>query len=440
MRRPKPDLPLALGALCNVLRTRFERTGRRVDIDRAVAIGEQAVSAARVHHPGRLVCLSNLGLALRARYRHTGGSADLDRESRLEKKLCRALWRRTPNDLVFLSDLSVSLLERFKRTHEINDLNRTVTVGKLALSTIAADHTDRPGVCNNVQVALLTRFEHSGNEDDLVQAIDAGQQALATVSADHPDRAGILATLGQALLVQFDRTTNAEDLDRAIELSREAVAAIPVDHPESAFMLGNFAQMLMVRFRRTDDRGDLEGAIAALREASTAASARITQRIRAAKTWGRYAAVAGNWDEAVEGFAAAVALSVLLAPRELARADQEYRLRELIGLGSEAAAAALQARQAQRAVELFEQGRAVLFSRILHTRSDLSELRREHPQLAREFANLRDIIDDAGDASRRFAGRRDAHRFDQPSVHRPTTRSGRRVRTRPGRNPGAPRF
>ena len=46
-----------------------------------------------------------------------------------------------------------------------------------------------------------------------------------------------------------------------------------------------------------------------------------------------------------------------------------------------------------RAVELFEQGRAVMFSQILDARSDLTDLQRDHPQLAERFVRCRDVLD-----------------------------------------------
>jgi hypothetical protein len=62
-------------------------------------------------------------------------------------------------------------------------------------------------------------------------------------------------------------------------------------------------------------------------------------------------------------------------------------------MGRQAAACCLQAGQADRAVELWEQGRGVLITQALETRSDLTGLAEQHPQLAAEFIRLRDSID-----------------------------------------------
>lgn len=62
-------------------------------------------------------------------------------------------------------------------------------------------------------------------------------------------------------------------------------------------------------------------------------------------------------------------------------------------LGPEAAAVCLQAGRTDRAVELFEQGRAVLFSQMLAARSDLTDLQQAHEELAILFIMLRDRLD-----------------------------------------------
>ena len=79
-----------------------------------------------------------------------------------------------------------------------------------------------------------------------------------------------------------------------------------------------------------------------------------------------------------------------MAPRQLERSDQQYAIGGFAGLASDAAALALADRRegrggqqaAVRALGLLEAGRAVLLSQALDTRSDLTDLRREHPELA----------------------------------------------------------
>ena len=120
-------------------------------------------------------------------------------------------------------------------------------------------------------------------------------------------------------------------------------------------------------------------------------------RAVAARGWGRAAAGGRRWQEAVAGFAAGAELLGLVAPRSLTRGDQEHLLEELGGLGADAAACCVHAGLADRAVELFEQGRGVLLGQALDTRTDLTALAEQHPGLAARFTALRDDLDRAGD-------------------------------------------
>ena len=120
-------------------------------------------------------------------------------------------------------------------------------------------------------------------------------------------------------------------------------------------------------------------------------------RAMAARGWGRAAASGRRWQDAVAGFAAAAELLGLVAPRSLTRGDQEHLLEELGGLGADAAACCVHAGLRDRAVELFEQGRGVLLGQALDTRTDLTALTVQHPDVAARFTGLRDDLDRAGD-------------------------------------------
>ncbi|HEY9374643.1 CHAT domain-containing protein, partial [Streptomyces sp.] len=106
---------------------------------------------------------------------------------------------------------------------------------------------------------------------------------------------------------------------------------------------------------------------------------------------------AGNWamergdaEAALAAYETAVELLPLVAPRELARRDRQYTLRRTAGLAASAAAAAVSAGRPGRAVELLERTRGVLAADALRTPdAPLAALRRDHPELAAEFEELR---------------------------------------------------
>ena len=132
--------------------------------------------------------------------------------------------------------------------------------------------------------------------------------------------------------------------------------------------LTNLGNALLRRFGHTETAADQQEAIRVLREAAAVETAPTYVRAQAAQRWGQAAADGEDWPSAAEGFSAAVRLLARVAPRSLARSDQEHWLGVFTGLGAQAAACCLRAGHADQAVELWEQGRGVLLSQALDTR------------------------------------------------------------------------
>ena len=223
------------------------------------------------------------------------------------------------------------------------------------------------------------------------------------------------------------------------ELARQAAGFFPEDHPDRAGYLSNVGLSLYRRFERTGRIEDLDEALTLFRWGAGSGSVPVDVRAYAAREWGRSAVLGLKWAEAVEGYGAAVNLAGLVASQELGRPDQEFRLGRLDGLGPEAAAACIQAGKPGRAVEMFEHGRAVLFSRVLDSRSDLTDLQQALPELADRFVRSRDTLDRPDPALSGFHTDEDtvraevratAHRRREAAVE--ISRVLAEIRTRPG--------
>jgi tetratricopeptide (TPR) repeat protein len=380
------DLGLALAA-------RFGHIGAAEDVNRAVDVGWQAVETTPAGHPNRPRHLFNLAGALVARFERSGAAKDLNGAIDLYKQAVDATPRDHPDMNLRLAQLAAALQVRFERFGAMDDLDRAIDHSEQAVAAIPHGRADR-GLCLcNLGAALQARFERSGAMDDLDRAIDIGQQAVDAIPHGHTDRVLCLSNLGLAVRARFERTGALEDIDRAIDLGQQAVDSIAPNHPDRAVHLFNLGNALQARFQHTARAQDVDHAVRVFQEATTVPSARADVRTRAAQQWGRAAAAGDQWVEAVEGFGTAVDLVGLVGSRELGRDDQEFRLGELRRLGPEAAAACVQAGQLGRAVELFEQGRGVLFSQMLDARSDLTSLEEAHPDLAIRFVRWRDVLD-----------------------------------------------
>jgi tetratricopeptide (TPR) repeat protein len=394
------DHPNRAPMLSNVgvaLRSRFELSGDLEDLDNAISTGREAVAFLPSGHPYRAGMVSNLGIALQARFDLSGSMADLDEAI----EAVREAQSSTPGDdfdhAIYASNLCNALRTRFEQSDNIADLNEAITIGREAVAPGTGEHPYHANHLTNLGLALQNRFERLGDLADLDEAITVCREAVAESTVDRPYRANYLTNLGLALQMRFERLGDLADLDEAITVDREAVTASPADHPGRALYLSNLGYALRSRYGITGSPADLDEAKQVGRRAVAMATAPPRIRARAARGWGMAAAAGGQWHDAVDGFAAAAGLMELVAPRGLARADQERLIENLGVLASDAAACCVRAGLLERAVELFEQGRSVLLGQALDTRTDLTALAEHDAALAGRFMSLRDDLGAAND-------------------------------------------
>ena len=386
-----------LSNLGGSLKERFERAGNLADLDAAVDLLRQVAAATPAGDPDRAMVLSNLGMAVQARSERLGERADLDAAVDLYRQAVAAAPADHPNRVRYLFALGSSLSARFKRDGDRADLDAGIDLLRQAVAAAPADHPDRATMLSALGSALFRAFALTEDQADLDAAIDAGQRAVAASPVGDPDRGRYLYALGIDLGTQLGRGY----LDTAIDLLGQAVAATPADHPERARYLSGLGQFRGIRFELAGSQDDLDAAIDAGRQAVAAEVASPRVRAIAGRIWGRAAASGRRWQEAVAGFAAGAELLGLLAPRSLTRRDQEEQLAQLADLGefaADAVASCVHAGLTARAVELFEQGRGVLLGQSLDTRTDLTDLGEQHPELSARFTALRADLDRAGTA------------------------------------------
>ncbi|MFI0777310.1 hypothetical protein [Streptomyces sp. NPDC021212] len=248
---------------------------------------------------------------------------------------------------------------------------RALTVRGRVNSTLAdydeaarlLDKRDPEGTVWETVVQLhLGRAALNGSEEDLAVAVGRLQDVMASVEAgeviDGPHRARVLTLLAGALEQQVAA------LGQAPSASREA-------------MLGR--------------------AEAAWREAALLPDAAAWYRLRAAQGWAALTMRErpGSAD-AVDACAVAVEILPIAAWRGLDRVSQERVLTEAgEHLATDAAAALTASGAPERAIELLELGRGVLWSHGLDTQTDLQALRARYPDLADQLTRVRVLLEGA---------------------------------------------
>ncbi|MET7424246.1 CHAT domain-containing tetratricopeptide repeat protein [Dactylosporangium sp. NPDC005555] len=392
------DLPMYRSNLALALRQRYLAGGDRADLDGAVAAARAAVAGFAEDHPDRPRYLSNLTVHLRNRYFDLGDPADLAEAVRLGREALAAAGPAGPERATLLTNLGATLGVAATAGREPGDADRTAQAEAVELARAAVDvalpgHPSRPMYLGNLATALYDTFLTDGDPAALDEAVTLARAAAGAAAPGHQDRDLHLILLNKVLLAKIVEGAG-ELVDEAVAVAREALAAAPTAHARDAL-----ADSLQRRFARTADPTDLDAALDLWRAVAGMATATPQERIAAGARAGALAAAHGQWDRAVDAYAVAVAMMPFVAWRGSVRSSRERLLRRWAGIAAEACACAIAAGLPDRAVELLEHGRGVLWSQLLETRADITALRQAAPALAARVDAVRAALNLAEDGA-----------------------------------------
>ncbi|MFJ5925496.1 CHAT domain-containing protein [Kitasatospora sp. NPDC092948] len=370
-------------------------SGSAEQLDAALDLLKAAVSVPSDTHNNRGLALTNLGVALFDRANRTG-----DRSWQLQAAaVFRAALEQTgPSSALrpmVLNNLAMALIGLSAATGEAALREQALAL----LEEAAAPLTGMPPARERAALNLAwLRYGLARADSDLdatTEAVRRLDELVADLGSPHPLRTLALARLAHAglhLANLLPERAARTALRRAAAAAREALA----DHPPGADPAGALARqaLALAQLRRASygDRVDLAEAVRLIRRTAEDPAFPSHTRLEAAQLWGSIAARTGRSAEALRGFSHAVALLPVVAPRHLARLDQEDRLASGRGLASAAAALAIRAGDPARALALLEQGRGVLLAQGLDNQGDLSRLRELDPARAAEFERIRDRL------------------------------------------------
>lgn len=347
-----------LGYLSNLLCIRGEHAGDGDSLEEAVGCARQALDL--VPAKGRADVLTDLGHALSSLSRHSRDSGLYMEAADCFHRVLDLLPDPTPKRRAALANLATTLFTLYRKG-SLRDKDR-------GLARI------------DEGIALL-------------------REAL-NLPGNTEDQRHLWATLGTGFRRRYEWTEDPGLLDDVVDACRNALDA---PHALNVHNVWNaYARAVRDRFDSCHDPADLAEAIRAVRVAAEAPDAGPHQHKEAAARWGRWAAEAGDRDEALRGFRSAVGVLPRVALRHLRREDQERRLMDSFELVSDAAAAALDAGRPGMALDFLETGRGVMLHAALDSDSELAGLTAAgNPGLAEKYAALRDEVDDGRLASDR---------------------------------------
>ncbi|KDR67694.1 hypothetical protein GALMADRAFT_257969 [Galerina marginata CBS 339.88] len=385
-----PKRSRALAKLAYDVYTRFEQFGQIEDLEEVISSYRDALALRPPGHPNRSHSLNNLGLALEARFRQLGRIEDIEDAITSHREALALCPPGHPNRSHSLNNLASALETRFHHLGRVEDLENAITSHREALALCPPGHLNRSDSLNNLANALATRFRQLGGIEDLEDAISSHRKALALRPPGHSDHSSSLNNLANALETRFRQLGGIEDLEDAITSHREALALFPPGHPNRSSSLNNLANALDVWFRQLDQIADLDELFTLYQQAAHDLSSSSWDRLRATLNW---AASSRRYHH--RSIISAYVISFHLLDRcFFSRPTVQLQHKFLAGaeipksLASDAATAAIDAGDLVVAVELLEQGRAILWSKIEGYRHPLDHLRQVDSELADHVESL----------------------------------------------------
>ena len=175
-----------------------------------------------------------------------------------------------------------------------------------------------------------------------------------------------------------------EDLENAIAYHREALTLRPLGHPDRSMSLNNLAIAVHSRYEKSSMVEDLEESFLLSEQAVNDLAASSKYRLTAAIQWAQRAQH-HHHNSVIRAYSMSLHLlnrCLIFYPDVDSQQKFLATVRIPRTLASDAASAAIDAEDLETAVELLEQGRAILWSKMKGYRYPLDPLREANRQLA----------------------------------------------------------
>jgi tetratricopeptide (TPR) repeat protein len=380
-----PSRGACLGHLATSIQARFQWFGRIEDVDDAISISRLALNGVAAH-PRRAHLLSNMGNSLMARFIRLGEPNDLEACISARIEVIDITPGSHPELPSRLSSLGHSLCTRFLRDEFPEDIGRAIHLQQQSISLTPHHHVLLPALLNNLATSLGARFEGFGEAEDLGQSISSQRLVLELTPVGHPNLPSYLNNLANSLSLRFNLLGDADDLELAISTHQRAAGTIATDHKDSAVLHNNVGISLESRFMAIDSIDTFLSAISALRYSSNGSSGDVRWRFQSAIRWAKLAHTHGDLRSALDGYQLATALLPQYAWRGLnVQTRQNNVALSATSLAHDAATCAIALQEFEKAVELSDQGRSILWTQASDLSADLAELYLIDTPLAKEL-------------------------------------------------------
>lgn len=373
----------ALIEMCNVDADRYRLTGDPVHLDAGIDRGTAAIAEVpegSMNFGGLLHTLASLW---RTRFETTGAPAALEAAISLLRRAVEVLPTNDTSLPNVLSTLGGCLQDRahlrFDRAAAERDRAEALQHLREAVRTAPETSALRTVLLSNLVVRLL-------DEDLLAEAEEIHARTAARLTPESRDHHLLVIMTATIAMHRADRGMPV-DLGEPERLLRTELARTARNDRARTVYRFNLARILSHRLTTNPDPS-LRAELDELEQVLATGVSPPLHRIRAGVRIAWTAAQREDWATATTQYREAIDALAALAPRAWRRSDRLTTLRDVFTIASEAAASAIRAGQAELAVELLEQGRAVVVDYPQLERASVQALRATAPDLADRYTAL----------------------------------------------------
>ncbi|MDX8141656.1 CHAT domain-containing protein [Lentzea sp. BCCO 10_0061] len=290
-----------------------------------------------------------------------------------------------------LSDLAHALQTLAEMTNDFALSDESVTCAREAADTLPEDHPAKHELLFNLGVRLSS--DPIRDQDAirrLTEAEHVYRLGLTRLPADHPDLPQFLNAIGRVKRLQYEETGDRRTLEDAVAVSREAVARTSRDDT----LWGESNERLARACTALDELNDPADpvlraeAMAAWKAAATDSAMALHRRVDAQEQRAALALAAGDPAIALQALEAALDVIPVLFRRSLTGPSRKGSAMHSSRLAARAAEAALGCGRPDRAVELLEHSRAVLYGQMIATRRYWAPLQAIDPEAAQRLTEI----------------------------------------------------
>ena len=348
------------------------------------------------------------------RYEKNGALHDLDKAIQLyEEGLNRVpkyYVHPHPRSSYHFAELGSLYLHRYDRTGTLKDLEEATRYSQAAVDQSNQHGYDRADTIIALGDCHKARYKLTGALDDLEEAFRLHQEAFDYQEAhrspyDWSPPIQLLSKLSSDYRSKYLLSGALDDLENALRLRQQLVKLefenssgktwYPKQLGDSYKGLGDSYRDMYQHSKASED---LKQSIRSYRRAFFHTPSKVAPRLASASELLKIYINLQHWSLADEIASQAISLIPLLVPRFLHQSDRQYVVDIITGLASDATAVAVKTgKQPYDAIQLIENGRAIIANSLIEIRTEISALEPKHPRLARKFNSLRKMLDTSKD-------------------------------------------